>query len=112
MGLGGGERLLGDSQSMRDTYCLILTTPILTAFQFVAMNVGSGGPGVWNITPDLRNGGVGACNIRVDIGNDVVHILNIMMNVGDSNVDVRNAMTNIRDRWMCTCHKFSLEVEN
>ena len=61
MSLGSCERRLsGGSQSMRDTYCLILTTGILTAFQLVTMDVGGSGVGVCNVTPDLGNDGVGA----------------------------------------------------
>ena len=59
MSLSSSEWRLGDSQSMRDTYRLILPIRILTAFQLVTMDIGGGGAGVYNVTPDLGNDGAG-----------------------------------------------------
>ena len=56
MSLGSGEWLLGDNQSVRDTYCLILTICTSAVFQLVTMNhVGRYGTGVCYTTPDPRN---------------------------------------------------------
>jgi len=62
MSLGGGERPPNDDQGMSDTYCLILTTHILTTFQLVAINVGGGCVGVCNTTLDLGDDGGGYPN--------------------------------------------------
>jgi len=58
MCLGSCERLLGDDQSMGETYCLILTTHLLATSQLVAMDIGSGGAGVCDVAPDLGIGWV------------------------------------------------------
>jgi len=81
MRLGGGEWLLGDSQNTRDTYCLILTTCVLTDFQLVAMDVESGGAGAYNVTPDPRNDRICARNITANARNNVVDFWNIVMNI-------------------------------
>ena len=61
MSLSSGEWWLsGGSQNMRDTYCLIFTIGIPTAFQLVAMDAGGGGVGVYNVILDLGNDRVGA----------------------------------------------------
>ena len=57
--LGSGEWLLNDGQSMHGTYYPIFTTRILTAFQLVKMDVGSGDAGVCSVARDLGDDGVG-----------------------------------------------------
>ena len=65
-------------------YCLIPTTRIPTAFQLVAVNVGSGGMGIYSVTPDFGIDGMGS-------------------------VDVRNAMVNVRNGYTC---KFILGADS
>ena len=96
MSLGRSEWLLGDNQIMSDAYCL-MTVLILAAFQIVAMNVGSNDPGVYDITPDLRNDRMSILNIMADVGDDVPCIRCVMMSVGNSSIDIRNVLTNVRN---------------
>ena len=79
MGLSSGKYLLGDNTS--GTYRLILTIHALATFQLSTINVGSGGAGVCNVTPDVRNDGLSICNIVIDIGNNGVFACSVLMSV-------------------------------
>ena len=78
MSLGSGKSLPSDGGSIGNTYCLILTTHILTTFC-----VGSGGVGVFDGTPGPRNG-------RANVRNGAVRIRDIARDVGNGGVNIWN----------------------
>ena len=96
MSLSSDESLPSDGGTIGNTYRLILTTHVPTAFC-----VGSGGAGVCDIAPGPGNGRVDAWNIVANVMNGATRVLHLARDVGNGGMNVWNG-------WMCVYSKFGL----